>query len=103
MSDERRVLVLTPAKYPAGIKGAVQIDADCGHRTWISPSGMTALLAMGVRTICLPCVPDRPIDFEELPGAREELAANIGPELANATIDAVNRATARQRHRKRHR
>lgn len=88
---ERPVLILTPADMPAGIPGAIQIDAGCGHRAWISPTGVMALVAQSMATSCWDCLdPNADADVLQVPGARAELATAMGdPEWADNVVAQV--------------
>jgi hypothetical protein len=95
---EVRKLVLSPVAWGTGlIPGAVEISADCGHRCYISRSGVAALLADDMQTICAGCVnPKRAVGYDIVPGAVEEAAEVIGPELAahgEAIIRALDQRT----------
>lgn len=105
--DERPVIMLAPVMPPEAEKlfdklgvprlpGAVQIDAECGHRVWISVSGLQATLVIPHRTICLVCVKRGgiPSDGEfggMVPGADMEGVAAMG---VDRYLDAVEHATA---------
>jgi hypothetical protein len=89
---EQRVLVLLPITAPTEVPGAVTVAADCGHQCWISPTGLTGLLGLSMRTVCQDCVPAGPKQISLLPGQRDELAGVLGTELAKAVITATMRA-----------
>lgn len=91
------------------VAGSIVIDADCGHRAWIAPSGRAALAAHQgpTRTICLTCVaaghgPDQKfLPFGSVPGqveeARDAGMSDAEMRLLDATIREMSRR-ARTRH-----
>ena len=86
------MIVLSPASSPHHTEDSVVIDADCGHRAWIAPTGMTTVLSpfIQTRTVCIRCVPVEELrkardrgDLRAIPGAKEELAAELGTDVAD--------------------
>jgi hypothetical protein len=81
------VLVVSPLDAPWHTPGAVQVDADCGHRAWLSTSGLALKLGGGVITRCEDCVDPATLNrVEAVPGAREELAAILGASTADRVV-----------------
>lgn len=93
MSDT--VLMLTPAGEPNYVRGAVLITADCGHRAWISPTGIKFSVTTTVTTRCQNCVDPADVgEMRTMPGGLEELAAHLGPAEAEAVVAQVQRDPA---------
>lgn len=97
--DGQVVLILTPVDMDPMIAGAMEVDADCGHRAWISPSGLQSQLSIGATTTCIHC-----IDLDKLatgqmlepsPEARSELADAAGSVAAAKMIRAMRDPTLR--------
>ena len=91
MADTHHIL-LSPESSPYHTADSVVITADCGHRAWIAPTSMTAHLSpfMATRTTCMRCVSPKDLreaiatgNLRAVPGAKDELAAEVGPELAD--------------------
>lgn len=95
MSD-LRTLIVCPADTPPLIPIFVEVDADCGHRAWISPPGLALVLSGGVTTRCEDCVdPDLITGMVAVPGARDELSAVFGPAGADDLIASAEADPAR--------
>lgn len=88
-------LLLAPITWESA-EDAVPIRSECGHRCWIGPTSMTAVLhpLMKTKTVCLPCAFADPEmreslrkDLREgmsvLPGTREELTRSLGKQVAD--------------------
>lgn len=96
MADER-VLLLSPERDQLSslVPGSVVIDADCGHRAWISPEGLMFQLGGGVTTRCQDCVdPADVAEIDEVPGSRESLAGMLGKDAAEQLMAEVKRDPA---------
>jgi len=84
---ERDKLVVLGASvfepHPEGVvHGSTIILADCGHRAWLSPSGLRALRKHDLETCCMRCVATN-IDIRKaekriLAGSRDELNRKFG-------------------------
>jgi hypothetical protein len=92
--EETPVMILSPTDM-GGIEGAVPLDVtDCGHPCWISPTGMQFLLTHKAKTMCMHCYMRRVVSGEvpppemqqPVPGAVEELTAEIGKEAAERAV-----------------
>jgi len=95
-------MVLLPVSLSDGsglTPGSSEIDAGCGHRCWISPSSVRALLAApGIRTTCRPCLGMSQIDgMAIVPGGLGELSDLFGPVKASMVHMAVRRTNAKLR------
>lgn len=101
--DDVAYIVLSPVPSPYHSADSVEIGADCGHRCWIGPTAMGAVLNpfMRTRTVCLRCVMTDPVlrrglrdDVREglraLPGTREEIAREFGQEIADDMWERFN-------------
>lgn len=88
MPDETEAgLVCSPANSEFHTPGSVKITASCGHLVWISESGLLATINdPKMTTTCLPCMPGDAEYAGPVPGAMDELASLVGPDLAQQAI-----------------
>lgn len=86
-------IILSPADSPYHSADAVIIDADCGHKAWIGPTTLSFTLNpfAATRTMCLRCLTKEELveamrsgNLRSIPGAKEELAREIGQAEADA-------------------
>lgn len=88
--SEPTILMVSPIDALAVPPGAVQIDADCGHRAWLSKSGLAMKLGGGVITRCEDCVdPGDITEVRPVPGSQQELNAILGVGEADQLLAAV--------------
>lgn len=94
----RRMLVLSPVDRGPGLPGSAEITAECGHACVIAATGLMALMTdHDLHTVCGDCVDlSRAGGFGMVPGALQELAAELGAETA-----LMVQATVRRMDRKR--
>lgn len=88
MSEDRAILICSPVDRPAGVPGAVQVRADCGHTVWLSPSGLQMQLAGVVKELrCEDCIDAKDVmEVSPGPGQREELRVLLGDNVADQLI-----------------
>lgn len=88
--SEPTILMVSPIDALAVPPGAVQIDADCGHRAWLSKSGLAMKLGGGVITRCEDCVdPDELTEVRPVPGSQQELNEILGVGYADQVLATV--------------
>lgn len=88
----RTVLLLAAEDTPplSRSAGAALVDADCGHRGWISPNGVRFRLGGGVVLCCADCVdPEQVTEFRPVPGAVQALNARFGVAATDQLMAAV--------------
>jgi len=85
-------LILAPIDS-AHTPDSVQVDADCGHRCWIAPSGMNLTLdpSIPTTTVCARCMD--PVELlasvaehggiAAVPGSREEVERELGKDATD--------------------
>lgn len=88
MSETGMKIIVSPIDFLHTADSA-QIMADCGHPSWIAPSGLQQVLSplFKTTTVCMRCVPRKELiqlltgaGTKSLPGSRAELEAELGVE-----------------------
>lgn len=87
--EQPETMVVSPYDAEYVLAGSVIIDADCGHRAWLSISGQVELRARSMRVVCANCLPSGPFLASAVPGALEELAAEFGDQAADRIIEVA--------------
>ena len=91
---EKNYLALSPTQWPNATPGSIEILADCGHQCYISVSGQRAMADDPdlYETLCVPCLQkhqaesEEPLNFGEVPGAKEQLQQVFGISEGHADI-----------------
>lgn len=84
------ILIVSPLDHEHS-PGSVVIDADCGHRAWLSTSGAKQMQATPMKTMCMDCVDPAAVkNMTAVPGAEEELTALFGKRFADRAIKAMH-------------
>lgn len=101
-------MILLPAHASSGIdlpRDSRVIEADCGHLSWISPSGTDALLTgSSTKTVCGLCVDlSNATGLKLTPGSDVEVVETIGAEAAFRVADLIRHADEEIRARRQNR
>jgi hypothetical protein len=84
---DRHVLMVAPVDAPIVLPGATLITADCGHRAWVSVSGLPLMVSGDVTARCWDCVdPTQVTQAAPVDGSAEELRALFGAAVAEQLI-----------------
>lgn len=99
MTDQATIIVSPAAEGYIHTADAVQIMADCGHKSWISPAGIQNQATLKARTICMRCVtPEQAMseNWRVTPEVYAALVTEIGQveadHIIELTSDPKNRA-----------
>lgn len=100
LEDDDTILMVLSPDFSFHIPSAVLIDADCGHKCWISPSAKKMADDPKVSTVlkCMPCALAEPgvLDkirdegFVSSPDAREELNKALGTAVTDQLWAQLN-------------